>query len=346
MTQHSPQKRKGKQPSKAKAREVVEKHHHHHLTLPDAHLLAREIRGFSLIILATVGIGFQAVLAKLLFAQGVDMLAVLVLRKVIFLAIYMPFLFHRFRPQTVYAQEKYVLHAMLVGALGHYVLPLITFHALTMINAGVVTVVVYTYPLFVILLNALLFQIFPPPLHIFTFLLMQLGVYWAMGGGTMVFHQNLEGSLLALLVAVLYAIFTMTMHKAVARLGTRRYIFHAVMGGFLASLLHFVLVGSPVDSLFISSGNMVLMVLFSLACFVPALFVAEGIQAIGVTRASLITSISPVLTIGLAYVFLGEVLLKRQVLGGLMVVGAVVLLEKNLLRRFLPTTRRTKVQPS
>ncbi len=308
--------------------------------------IKREIQGFSLIVLAVLGISLQAVLAKMLFASGVSFVAVLVLRKLMFLSLYTPLLLRRFKPKAIYSQGQTVVHAMMVGALGHYILPLITFHALDKVNAGVVTVIVYTYPLFVILLNALLFQIFPPALHIFTFLAMQVGVYWVMGGGTHIFEQNLEGSLLALLVSVLYAMFTMTMHRAVARLGTRRYIFHALMGGLLASVVHFLLAGAPIGQLVLSGHNYAMLALFSLICFVPALFVAEGMQVVGVTRASLITAMAPALTIILAYFMLHEVLLPLQMLGSVVVIAAVLLLEKKLLKQMLPKNKRGKVGPS
>ena len=56
----------------------------------------------------------------------------------------------------------------------------------------------------------------------------------------------------------------------------------------------------------------------------PSLLLSMGIQRIGASRASLISSIGPVATIGLAYAILGEVMGWDQLLGSLLVLAGVL----------------------
>ncbi len=53
----------------------------------------------------------------------------------------------------------------------------------------------------------------------------------------------------------------------------------------------------------------------------PSLLLSMGIQRIGASRASLISSIGPVATIGLAYAILGGVMGWDQLLGSLLGIG-------------------------
>jgi len=56
----------------------------------------------------------------------------------------------------------------------------------------------------------------------------------------------------------------------------------------------------------------------------PSLLLAMGIQRIGASRASLISSIGPVATIALAYFVLGEVMGLAQLLGSALVLSGVL----------------------
>ena len=56
----------------------------------------------------------------------------------------------------------------------------------------------------------------------------------------------------------------------------------------------------------------------------PSLLLSMGIQRIGASRASLISSIGPVATIGLAYAILGEVMGWDQLLGSFLVLSGVL----------------------
>lgn len=304
-----------------------------------------EMLGFLMIALATLGMGLQANIVKLSFAEHMPLLVLLVVRKIIFFPFFGLYLYFKTTREKLFrCRKRDILFAMAVGVLGHYIMPLANFHALQVTSAGVVTVLLFSYPLFVILINSWLRKTWPSRFYILTFLVMQLGIILVIGGGNMtLFEQNLKGSYIVICAAVGYAIFTMLMHNAASRLGALPYMFYALLGGFTASFIHY-LFELPLDAMLdISSKGTLLLCIFALVCFVPAILIAEGIQRIGVARTSLITATTPFLTIVLAYFMLGEILTPLQLLGGVIVVGSVLMLEKKMLRFLLPRGRKAKI---
>ena len=59
----------------------------------------------------------------------------------------------------------------------------------------------------------------------------------------------------------------------------------------------------------------------------PVFALNAGIQKLGATRAAIIATFEPVLTAVLALIFLGEVMLPIQWLGGAVIIASVILLQ-------------------
>jgi len=295
-----------------------------------------EYLGFIFVLLATLGIGLQAPAVKLCFTQHIDILTILMTRIAIFLPFYGIYLCARKRTIKLFAvPKKHMLYAAGAGFLGYYLLPLINLRALSLAPAGVVTVVQFTYPLFVVLFNSIRRRIWPSRIYLLVFLAMLAGTYLVTGARADIFYRNINGALLALLASVVYAMSTLAIRDMAAKLGTQRYMFYAASGAMLALIIHFLAV-LPVSSLqVITPYGWWLLVFYSAACFIPSFMIVEGLQKIGVVRTSLITASTPFLTIIFAYFLLGETLVISQWLGGIIVIFSVLLLEKKMFRLFI-----------
>jgi drug/metabolite transporter (DMT)-like permease len=300
--------------------------------LPDTTL---ELWGFIFAFIATIGIGMQSVVVKLSYEESIGMAALLVIRKLMFLPFYSIYLFKKYRLTFLFDSPRWIGLAMFNGVLGHYLLPVCVFYALETIEAGVVTVILFTYPLFVIVIDACMRRYIPSFPQLLAFACIQLGVYLVMGGNMTAFSENLNGALYTLLAALAFGVFTIIMQRLAVRMGARKYMFHALNGGLIAALLHLFLI-SGVDELILSSYGYLLMAIFSIVCFVPAILMAESMMRIGAVRASLVNGMSPFVTIIFAYLLVGEVLSTIQIAGGVIVVVAVLILEKNILKLFIP----------
>ncbi|NDF11473.1 MAG: DMT family transporter [Proteobacteria bacterium] len=303
--------------------------------------LRNESIGLTCVLVATLVAGAQSVVAKMGFALALTPLVMLVLRSTIFLPVYSLYMFRKFKPAFIYPKHlrKTVLYTMCIGALGMYVLPVLTMTALKYTSAGIVTVIVFTYPIFVILFNAVIMRVLPPFIHIATFFMIQVGIYLLLGGGTAALKGNLKGALLAFSVSVFFSCYHLMMKSFASRLGTRRYSFHAVMGAYIACLIHFFLT-EKVSTLYVNQAQFLSIFAFTLVSFIPMFLLTESSQRIGVSRTALINSMSPFLTMIYAYFILGEVLSHQQVAGGFVVICSILLLEKDLLRLFIPRYRK------
>jgi drug/metabolite transporter (DMT)-like permease len=70
----------------------------------------------------------------------------------------------------------------------------------------------------------------------------------------------------------------------------------------------------------------------TIATVLPIVFMFRGIRYIGSTNASILSTIEPVMTLILAGILLGEMLIWQQGIGGILILLSVILL--NLPRRF------------
>ncbi len=75
-----------------------------------------------------------------------------------------------------------------------------------------------------------------------------------------------------------------------------------------------------------SRAFLALLGLGTIATVLPIVFIFRGIRYIGSTNASILSTIEPVMTLGLAGLLLGEVLIWQQGIGGVLILASVILL--------------------
>lgn len=139
---------------------------------------------------------------------------------------------------------------------------------------------------------------------------------------------DLVGFLLTLLNAVAmaaYLILSEVIFKDTKGrlLGTNWVFIGAMIGGFL--LIPIMGFNTP-DSL---QGWVLLVAYGIFGTLVPILAMNIGLQMIGAARGSIINTLQPVLAVVFSMVFLSETLTLQQWIGGVLVIGAVVLLQQS-----------------
>ncbi len=195
------------------------------------------------------------------------------------------------------------------------------FLSLRYLTAGLATIVLYTYPTFVVALSAFVLDESVTGRKLFALGLATSGVVLVVGtGGASV---DLSGVVLALGAAACYAVYTTGSRHLSPDLAPR-----ALMLGILAGTTASMLVYGALDGgLTLPSGQSEWGVVLGLAVVstvVPHLLFYEGVSRLEAGRVGVVSTIEPVVTVVLGALLLGEAVTLAVVVGGIFVLGGVL----------------------
>lgn len=296
--------------------------------------------GVFCILVSTGCFAFQGIFIKKLIAIDISISAMLFWRQMLFWPIY--FLYIGFFQREIIRWIGWpdATKVMLVGVLGFFLIPLTNSTALYHIEAGIERVLLYSYPIFVVLIEALYRRRWPEPRFILAFFAIQAGIFLLVGGGDAMAHllANLGPSLQVLFAAVQFALYTLLLRPWAQKLGSNGFFLYGITGSFVVITINYFLQEPftiPTTEAFW------LLFLMMLVSFPPSILFAEGVRRIGGARASFISTLGPVITIIAAERLLGEHLSLAQLLGGGMVLLTLALLEAKTLSQLfrLPKKR-------
>tara|TARA_B100000676_G_scaffold313482_1_gene395372 strand:- start:27805 stop:28743 length:939 start_codon:yes stop_codon:yes gene_type:complete len=294
----------------------------------------RELIGIACVITSALALSLKGILAKYIFAEGVDVATLLAIRysltlpMLVGIALILKGSFSALRmPWRDFAI------GMAGGLMGYYIAGLLDFTALELIDVSVERVLLFSFPVFVLLLDSLRRRRLPPRRQTIALLLAEAGILMVMGiTDARVFFVNLEGGLYAIASAFAFSLYFMVNQALGPRLGSARMALAAVAGATLGIDGHF-LVTTPLDSL--ATGWPAFAMILAMAVFcsvVPFLLVTEGIRRVGASRSALISTVGPVATLGLAALLLGERMSLEQLAGAGLVIVSILALEGKLPR--------------
>jgi len=223
---------------------------------------------------------------------------------------------------------KGVLGAAIAGITCYYVGAMVDFWALTLIDASIERVLLFSYPAIVVLIGSMMKRRAPERRVVFAMLITYAGIYFAMGGIDLhELTQNLFGAGLVLIAALTTAIYFLIGERYTHELGSTRFAAIGMSASALMLALHFAVFRSFSELATLAAYDWFLLGILGVACmFVPGLLQAEGMRRVGAQRASIGSTIGPPTTIFLAALFLDERLTGWQLLGSAMIVGSVLVL--------------------
>ncbi len=264
--------------------------------------------------------GSMAIFARMAYASGVDIPTLLLLRFFI-ASILMWGLLLLKRMKLPKGRGMVMLVA--IGAVGYAGQAFSFFTALTYASAGLVALLLYTYPAIVALLSRLVFK------HPFTWRQIA-AVAIALAGTVFIIGKAGDGKPLGiffgLLAALIYSIYILTgsrVPKDVTPTASTTVIASsaAVTYSAVVAVKGF---HPPATGL----GWMAVLSIAVVCTVLAILFFFEGLKRVGPVRASVFSTIEPVFTVLLAAAVLGERITLTRVFGGALIVGAVILLAR------------------
>ncbi len=218
--------------------------------------------------------------------------------------------------------------AVAAGAVCYYVGALVDFWALTMIDASIERVLLFSYPAMVVLIDSCLRRRMPRRGVFAAMVVTYVGIFFAMGGIDVAeLRDNLFGAALVLVGALTTAIYFLIGARYTHELGSARFAAIAMGSAALMLALHFVLFRPVGELAALEAPDWTLLVILAIACmFLPGLMQAEGMRRVGAQRAAIGSTVGPPTTIVLAALFFAERLTPWQLVGSAMIVGSVLLL--------------------
>jgi drug/metabolite transporter (DMT)-like permease len=221
----------------------------------------------------------------------------------------------------------------MAGVICYHVGALVDFWALTLIDASVERVLLFSYPALVVLISSFMQRRAPGARVLTALLVTYAGIFLAMGGIDLAeLRQNLFGASLVLIAALTTALYFLIGERYTHELGATRFAAIAMSASAVTLAVHFALFRSTTEIAALDGGDWMLLGVLSIACmFLPGLMQAEGVRRVGAQRAAIGSTVGPPATIVFATLFLGERLTHWQLLGSLMIVLSVLFLGRSKL---------------
>ncbi|MCC5815251.1 MAG: EamA family transporter [Leptospira sp.] len=289
--------------------------------------------GIIYILIGSILFSAKAILVKLAYREGLDGIEALALRICFAVPFYMGsliWIYSRYRKKTEKTATNPRILGMVVvyGFLGYYLASYLDFAGLQYITAGLERLVLFVYPTIVVLLNWIFFKKSVSPKVMLAVAITYLGIGLAYFHDVKIGGDNVSwGAFLVFLSAITYALYLMGSGDLIPKIGVNLFTSLAMLTSSVLVLIHFSITSEWTR--FLEYNSYVYFLGFLLGIFttvVPSYFISAGIHAVGSSRASIVSSVGPMSTILLAFIFLGETVGLYQILGTLFVVSGVLLI--------------------
>jgi drug/metabolite transporter (DMT)-like permease len=288
---------------------------------------SNKITGILQVALSAAAFGTLAILGRYAYTDGMDALTILFLRfslaSILMLAL---LIIRRERLPTGSA----LIRLLAMGAVGYVGQAFSYLTALKYASAGLVALLLYLYPVLVALLSAIVLHEPITGVKALALALALAGTALTVGpaGG-----QGL-GIMLAFSAAAIYSVYIILgaqVMKQVSAVQSSTVIFAAA--GATSGLL--MLVNGPhlpaTEAGWAAIASIVLV-----ATVLPVVAFLAGLERIGPTNAAMLSTLEPLVTVLLAMLLLNEKLKPLSLLGGGLILAAVLLLAQSELRQSKP----------
>ncbi len=277
-------------------------------------------RGIALCLASACGFGLMAIFAKEAYHAGLGVTSLLAARFVLAAAIFWAIV--ALRP-TSRPSPRLVVACLALGGAGYAAQAGLFFSALRHIDASLTSLLLYTYPALVFCAAVALGRERFTPWKAGALLLASAGAALVLlGGGTGGLQAT--GVLLALGAALTYTSYILVADGIVARVDP--FLLSALITTGAAT--SFLVTGATTGALSYPGGGWIWIVAIALGSTVlPIVTFMLGMRAVGASTASIVSTVEPVVTVGLAVALFDEGLQPLQALGAVLVLAAVVALQ-------------------
>ena len=282
-----------------------------------------------LVVVGALLLSAKGIFAKLLYAEGVSMEAILVLRAALSWPLIVGWALWRLGAAQLLSPDRGALvWSLAAGLFTYYLGAMLDFRALQIISASLERVLLFSYPVIVVLARAVWLRRMPSRRVVIAVLTTYAGILLAVGGFDIgLWQANLWGALLVVGAAVAFAAYLMINEHAVRTINSQAFIVYATGAATAALVAHFAAFGSAAELTMGPWAWTLLLAMTLVTNVVPLFFISESIKRIGAQRASILSTVGPPATIFMGVTILGETMQWFQVTGAVLIVAGIVILE-------------------
>ncbi|GAA0794235.1 DMT family transporter [Spirilliplanes yamanashiensis] len=281
--------------------------------------------GILLCLLSAACFGAMAIFGKYAYAAGVDTSTLLLVRFAVAAALLAAVLRVRRAPAPGPLTARLVLTALGLGAIGYALQATLYFSALELMDASMLALVFYTYPLMVTLAAVLIGRERLTRGRALALAAASCGTLLVLlGTGGVAFHPL--GAALAVGGAVTYTVYILVADTVVHRMPPV-LLSALVMGGAAVTLAGRAALTGGADLSFGPAGWFWLACIAVVSTVVAMLAFFAGLRRTGPSTAAILSTFEPVVTAALATLLLGEILTPLQVAGGALVLGSIAVMQ-------------------
>ncbi len=286
------------------------------------------ITGFVISFIGAILFSTKAIFVKLAFTHtDTDAITLLALRMVFALPVYLVVaFFYSNRSSNVRFTGKQWFLVIVIGLTGYYLSSLFDFVGLQYISAGLERLILFLYPTFAVLINAVLFKQKINKTQGIALFLTYIGIATAFFGELKLDSANpdfLIGSFYIFLCAIAFSIYLVGSGKLIPLVGATKFTAYTMTAAAFGVITHYFAVGNTIHHFstpLIGYG----ILLAVIATVIPTFLIANGLKKLGSNNVAIISCIGPVSTILQAHFILGEKLTGAQVVGTMLVISGVL----------------------
>lgn len=211
-----------------------------------------------------------------------------------------------------FLSKKQILTSALIGLIGYYLAAMFDFSGLQLITAQLERLILFTYPLWIMVLGALFFGKRITLKGVFAMFVAYCGIALIFARGSIATGENvLLGSLLIFGAALSFAVFQLLATKQIKLIGSAMFTCVAMISAGMGVLLHYVMqsalsgsfariISQPSKVWLLGAAIAVISTLF------PSFLINIALGRIGAQAVAVVGMISPLITVILAITLLGE----------------------------------------
>ena len=289
------------------------------------------IAGFLIAFVGAILFSTKAIIVKKAFADvHVDALTLLAIRMLFSLPFYLiaALVIRRKNPGVKMTRRQWIITVAL-GLFGYYLSSLFDFIGLQYISAGLERLILFLYPSFAVLINAILFKQPIRRNEALALALTYLGIGIAYYGELRLDTSNPHfflGSFLVFLCSITYSVYIVGSGRMIPQIGASKFTTYALLTSTTGVFVHYAIKGDY-HTLQASADLWWYGILLALvATVIPTFMLSAALKKTGSNNVAIISSIGPVSTILQAHYFLGEEIFALQIVGTLLVLAGVLLL--------------------
>lgn len=284
----------------------------------------KRLAGILLIALSAASFGTLAIFGRFAYAAGLDIFTVLFLRFGLAASFMTLILILRREP---FPRGRILAQLIGMGALGYALQSFLYLTAIQYASAGLVALLLYLYPFFVAVLSTIFLHETLTRFKIFALILALIGTALTVGPVS----GQIIGALMAIAAALVYSLYIIVganVIRHVSAIQSSAAIF-ASAGAVYGALTFANGANFPRSD----SGWLAILGIVFISTLIPVAAFLAGLGRIGPTNAAMLSTIEPVVTVLLAAWLFGDQLQPIVLVGGGLILTAVILLTRSELRK-------------